>query len=223
MDHDNDQWQWLWLNRYQVTVQCGFGQHCRSSHLAVGSSAADCWTAPSVRQQGMSANMTASKIKQQNTAKHSKINFWQWRLWQVTPNPKSPCDPVASTGTGSAAHSDWRLPQWTQSREATSPKQWNRRALKKNTACQCLAVICQCHGVMTMTMIWQCVFSMMMLHLLGCQACLEPDCQTIPGLKSREQWPTKGLACWATNHQISRLRDTAPNTWEQAQEWQNST
>ena len=131
MDHDNDQWQWLWLNRYQVTVQCGFGQHCRSSHLAVGSSAADCWTAPSVRQQGMSANMTASKIKQQNTAKHSKINFWQWRLWQVTPNPKSPCDPVASTGTGSAAHSDWRLPQWTQSREATSPKQWNRRALKK--------------------------------------------------------------------------------------------
>lgn len=131
MDYDNDQWQWLWLNRYQVTVQCGFGQHCRSSHLAVGSSAADCWTAPSVRQQGMSANMTASKIKQQNTAKHSKINFWQWRLWQVTPNPKSPCDPVASTGTGSAAHSDWRLPQWTQSREATSPKQWNRRALKK--------------------------------------------------------------------------------------------
>lgn len=95
--------------------------------------------------------------------------------------------------------------------------------IKKNTACQCLAVICQCHGVMTMTMIWQCVFSMMMLHLLGCQACLEPDCQTIPGLKSREQWPTKGLACWATNHQISRLRDMAPNTWEQAQEWQNST
>ena len=200
MDHDNDQWQWLWLNRYQVTVQCGFGQHCRSSHLAVGSSAADCWTAPSVRQQGMSANMTASKIKQQNTAKHSKINFWQWRLWQVTPNPKSPCDPVASTGTGSAAHSDWRLPQWTQSREATSPKQWNRRALK-NTACQCLAVICQCHGVMTMTMIWQCVFQWWCCICLDVRRVLSPTAKQYPGWSHENNDQLKG---WRAEQQTIR-------------------
>lgn len=85
--------------------------------------------------------------------------------------------------------------------------------IKKNTACQCLAVICQCHGVMTMTMIWQGVFQWWCCIRLDVRRVLSPTAKQYPGWSHENNDQLKG---WRAEQQT--IRSAGCGTWHQTPE-----